>query len=125
MDRPVALQRFGQHLFVVRPLRRRQAVDRKAQAAHADLRQVLPIVRRHLDRRRYPRDAAQAIGLDPHLLLSRPAGPPDAAAVAYVRPMVEKASLALSVNEAWLMLACVALLGLLLVPFARDCDKSL
>jgi DHA2 family multidrug resistance protein len=69
--------------------------------------------------------AAQAIGLDPHLLLSRPAGPPDAAAVAYVRPMVEKASLALSVNEAWLMLACVALVGLLLVPFARDCDKSL
>ena len=69
--------------------------------------------------------AAQAIGLDSKLLLSHPAGPPDAAAIAYVRPMVEKASLALSVNEAWLMLACVALVGLLLVPFARDCDKSL
>jgi len=64
--------------------------------------------------------AAQAIGLDPHLLLSRPPGPPDAAAIAYVRPMVEKASLALSVNEAWAMLACVAIIGLLLVPFARD-----
>jgi len=40
--------------------------------------------------------------------------------VAFVRPMVEKASLALCVNEAWAMLACVAIVGVLLVPFARD-----
>lgn len=64
--------------------------------------------------------AAQAIGLDPRLLLDRPPGPPDAAAVAFVRPLVERASLALCVNEAWAMLACVAIVGLLLVPFARD-----
>jgi MFS transporter, DHA2 family, multidrug resistance protein len=64
--------------------------------------------------------AASAIGLDPSLLLNRPPGPPDDAAIAYVRPMVEKASLALCVNEAWAMLACVAIAGLLLVPFARD-----
>ncbi len=64
--------------------------------------------------------AAKAIGLDPALLANRPTGPPDDAAVALVRPMVEKASLALSVNEAWAMLACVAILALLLVPFARD-----
>ena len=64
--------------------------------------------------------AAKAIGLDPVLLASRPPGPPDAAAVAFVRPMVEKASLALCVNEAWAMLACVAIAGLLLVPLARD-----
>jgi MFS transporter, DHA2 family, multidrug resistance protein len=68
--------------------------------------------------------AAQAIGLSPKLLLERPPGPPDDAAIAYVRPMVEKASLALCVNEAWLLLACVALIGLLLVPFARDVEKS-
>jgi MFS transporter, DHA2 family, multidrug resistance protein len=68
--------------------------------------------------------AAQAIGLDPKLLLNRPVGPPDEAAIAYVRPMVEKASLALCVNEAWLLLACVALIGLLLVPFAHDVEKS-
>jgi len=37
--------------------------------------------------------------------------------------MVEKAALALSVNEAWAMLACVAILGLLVVPFARDPAK--
>jgi DHA2 family multidrug resistance protein len=34
--------------------------------------------------------------------------------------MIEKASLALSINEAWAMLAGVALVGLLLVPFGRD-----
>ena len=64
--------------------------------------------------------AATAIGLDPALLANRPPGPPDDAAVAFVRPLVEKASLALSINEAWAMLACVAIVGLLLVPFARD-----
>jgi MFS transporter, DHA2 family, multidrug resistance protein len=64
--------------------------------------------------------AARAIGLDPSLLANRPPGPPDDAAIAFVRPMVEKASLALTVNEAWAMLACVAIAGLLLVPFARD-----
>jgi DHA2 family multidrug resistance protein len=64
--------------------------------------------------------AATAIGLDPALLANRPPGPPNDAAVAFVRPLVEKASLALSINEAWAMLACVAIVGLLLVPFARD-----
>ena len=53
----------------------------------------------------------QAIGLDPALLANRPPGPPDEAAIAFVRPLVEKASLALCVNEAWAMLACVAMIG--------------
>jgi DHA2 family multidrug resistance protein len=66
--------------------------------------------------------AAAAIGLDPALLANRPPGPPDEAAIAFVRPLVEKASLALSVNEAWAMLACVAVVGVLLVPFVRDAD---
>jgi DHA2 family multidrug resistance protein len=64
--------------------------------------------------------AAKAIGLDPSLLLNRAPGPPDDAAIAFVRPMVERASLALTANEAWAMLALVAIAGLLLVPFARD-----
>jgi MFS transporter, DHA2 family, multidrug resistance protein len=42
--------------------------------------------------------AATAIGLDPSLLLNRAAGPPSDAEIAYVRPLVEKASLALCVN---------------------------
>jgi DHA2 family multidrug resistance protein len=62
--------------------------------------------------------AAQAIGLDVKLFLHRPAGVTDSAAEAFVRPMVERAALALSVNEAWLLLAAAALLGLLLVALA-------
>ncbi|SDC84545.1 MFS transporter, DHA2 family, multidrug resistance protein [Bradyrhizobium brasilense] len=64
--------------------------------------------------------AAQAIGLDPKLLIDRPPGLPDDATVAFIRPLVERASLALTANEAWAMLACVAIVGLLLVPFASD-----
>ena len=67
--------------------------------------------------------AAKAIGLKLSLFLNRPPGPPDAEAIAFVRPMVEKASLALCVNEAWAMLAGVAVVGLLLVPLARDSAK--
>ena len=33
-------------------------------------------------------------------------------------PMIEQAALAASANEAWALLASVALLGLLLIPFA-------
>jgi DHA2 family multidrug resistance protein len=64
--------------------------------------------------------AAKAIGLSATLFANRPPGPPDEATVAFVRPMVESASLALCINESWAMLACVAIAGLLLVPFARD-----
>jgi MFS transporter, DHA2 family, multidrug resistance protein len=69
--------------------------------------------------------AATAIGLDPKLLLDRASGPPTAAEIAYARPFVERAALALSVNEAWMMLACVALVALLLVPLARDTEAKL
>jgi MFS transporter, DHA2 family, multidrug resistance protein len=62
--------------------------------------------------------AAQAIGLDVQLFTHRPSGMTDAAVEAYVRPMVERAAFALSTNEAWALLAGVALIGLLLVPFA-------
>ncbi len=62
--------------------------------------------------------AAQAIGLDLKLFLHRPPDVSDAAVEAYVRPMVERAAFALSVNEAWALLAAVALIGLMLVPLA-------
>jgi DHA2 family multidrug resistance protein len=38
--------------------------------------------------------------------------------------MVEKAAFAISTNEAWALLACAALLGLLLVPFAGRPPQS-
>src|SRR6201996_2513615 len=62
--------------------------------------------------------AAQAIGLDVQLFLHHPPDITDATAEAYVRPLVERAAFALSVNEAWALLAIVALIGLLLVPLA-------
>ena len=68
--------------------------------------------------------AAQAIGLDLNLFTHRPADVSDATVEAYVRPMVEKAAFALSTNEAWALLACAALLGLLLVPFAGPLPQS-
>jgi DHA2 family multidrug resistance protein len=51
--------------------------------------------------------AAQAIGLDQL--------PPDLSAAG---SLIERAALAASANEAWALLALVALLGLLLIPFA-------
>jgi MFS transporter, DHA2 family, multidrug resistance protein len=74
--------------------------------------------------------AAQAIGLDLKLFLHRPPDVSDASVEAYLRPMVEKAAFALSTNEAWALLACAALIGLLLVPLAgplpqrRDSDAG-
>src|SRR6266699_4754267 len=62
--------------------------------------------------------AARASGLDRELFTHRPPDVSDATIEAYLRPMVEKAAFALSTNEAWTLLACTALLGLLLVPFA-------
>jgi MFS transporter, DHA2 family, multidrug resistance protein len=62
--------------------------------------------------------AAQAIGLDLQLFSHPPAGVSEATVEGYVRPMVERAAFALSTNEAWALLAAVALLGLLLVPLA-------
>ncbi|MFZ2160052.1 MAG: DHA2 family efflux MFS transporter permease subunit [Bradyrhizobium sp.] len=52
--------------------------------------------------------AAQAIGLDRI--------PPDLSAV---RSMIDQAALATSANEAWALLASVALVGLLLIPLAK------
>jgi MFS transporter, DHA2 family, multidrug resistance protein len=68
--------------------------------------------------------AAQAIGLDLKLFAHRPPNVSDATVEAYLRPMVEKAAFALSNHEAWALLACVALVGLLLIPFAGPPPRS-
>ena len=59
--------------------------------------------------------AARAIGLDVELFLHPPPDATQAAIGAYVRPMVERAAFAMSVNEAWALLAAVAAAGLVLV----------
>jgi DHA2 family multidrug resistance protein len=62
--------------------------------------------------------AAQAIGLDVQLFLHPPADATQATIEAYVRPMVERAAFAMSVNEAWALLAAVAIAAFGLVWFA-------
>ncbi len=62
--------------------------------------------------------------LDVHLFTHRPPDASDATVEAYVRPMVEKAALALSTNEAWALLAIVTPIGLLLVPLAGKPPQS-
>jgi DHA2 family multidrug resistance protein len=56
--------------------------------------------------------AASAIGLPPSLVTQRAAGPIDAATVAYLKPLVEKAALVASANEAWILLSAFSLIGL-------------
>jgi DHA2 family multidrug resistance protein len=68
--------------------------------------------------------AAKAIGLDLELFTHRPPDVSDATVEAHLRPMVEKAAFAVSTNEAWALLACAALLGLLLVAFAGAPPQS-
>jgi len=59
--------------------------------------------------------AAKAIGLDEQLFLHPPPDVTPATIEAYVRPMVERAAFAMSVNEAWALLAAVACAALVLV----------
>jgi DHA2 family multidrug resistance protein len=68
--------------------------------------------------------AAQAIGLDVNLFMHRPPDVSDATVEAYVRPMVERTAFAISSNEAWALLAFVALIGLLCIPFAGEPPKA-
>ena len=63
--------------------------------------------------------AAQTIGLDLALFTHRPAGVSDATIEAYVRPLVEKAALASSANEAWMLLAAIAAIAAVLPAFAE------
>jgi len=70
--------------------------------------------------------AAKAIGLDVQLFLHPPPDVTQAAIEAYVRPMVERAAFAISVNEAWALLAVIAIVALALVwCLGKPNDKRL
>jgi DHA2 family multidrug resistance protein len=60
---------------------------------------------------------AKAIGLDVQVFLHPPPDVTQATIESYVRPMVERAAFAMSVNEAWALLSAVALIALALVWF--------
>src|SRR3569833_3393565 len=63
--------------------------------------------------------AADAIGLSPSLLLNR-SGPPTDAEIAFVRPKKKQTTKTHNNNKTKTTLAAIAIIGLLLVPFARD-----
>ena len=69
--------------------------------------------------------AAKAIGLDVQLFLHPPPDVTQSTIEAYVRPMVERAAFAMSVNEAWALLSAVAIVALLLVWFVGKPVKEL
>jgi len=61
-------------------------------------------------------DAARLAGLPVRLFHNHAMGPVDPVTRAMIEPMVRKAALTQSCNEAWLVLGVLFLLALLLVP---------
>ncbi|MGH6879101.1 MAG: MFS transporter, partial [Rhizomicrobium sp.] len=65
------------------------------------------------------RDAARFVGLPLAQFHNVPLGPIDPLTKAIVKPLVERAALTQSFNEAWLMLGAVFVLALCILPFLR------
>jgi DHA2 family multidrug resistance protein len=63
-------------------------------------------------------ETGRLIGLPDGLLRGEPIGDVTPSMAAAVRPLIDKASLVASINEAWAMLAGLIVLGLLALPFA-------
>ncbi|AWB49336.1 MFS transporter [Gemmobacter aquarius] len=64
-------------------------------------------------------DAARFIGIPEAMITALPSGPIDPASMAMLAPLLEKASLTMAINEAWLMIALLTLVALMCVPFAQ------
>ena len=69
-------------------------------------------------------ETAKFVGIPLDLFAARPAGPLDADTTAMLQPLVEKAALAQSINEAWAMIAVLTILALVCIPFARRAVPS-
>jgi DHA2 family multidrug resistance protein len=63
-------------------------------------------------------ETGRIIGLPAGLLRGQPLGEITPQMEAAVRPLIEKASLVASINEAWALLAALTMLGLMALPFA-------
>jgi DHA2 family multidrug resistance protein len=61
---------------------------------------------------------AAFVGLQTDRFVGKPLGPIDDATKEMVRPLVERAALVMSINEAWALMAVVTLLALAALPFA-------
>ncbi|MCZ8108581.1 MAG: DHA2 family efflux MFS transporter permease subunit [Burkholderiales bacterium] len=67
-------------------------------------------------------ETARFIGLPSELMAARAPGPIDAEAAELLRPLIEKAALVQSINEAWALIAILTLAALAFVPFARKAE---
>ena len=61
----------------------------------------------------------QFLGIPDAMVATLPSGPPDAATLGMLAPLVEKAALTAAINDAWLMIAILTIAALVCVPFAR------
>lgn len=64
-------------------------------------------------------EAARIVGLPVEYFHGQDMGPVDATMRAYAEPLIKKAALAESFNEAWLLIGALFALSLLVVPFMR------
>jgi DHA2 family multidrug resistance protein len=62
---------------------------------------------------------AKFVGIPVDLFVNRPAGPPDEATREFLRPLVEKAAMTWSINEAWALIAVLTAAALISIPFAK------
>ena len=78
-----------------------------------------------LSRRLAAGDVATAkfVGVPMDLFLNRPPGPPDEMTIEFLRPLVEKAAMTQSINEAWALVAILTAAALISVPFATPRRK--
>jgi DHA2 family multidrug resistance protein len=63
---------------------------------------------------------ARFVGLPLDLFKNRPPGPLDAGTIEFLRPLVEKAALVQSINDAWALVAGLTFAALLCIPFATN-----
>jgi DHA2 family multidrug resistance protein len=65
-------------------------------------------------------ETARFLGLSLDTFAARAAAPVDAATQALLKPIVERAAMAQSINEAWAMVAVLTAAAIVCVPFARS-----
>jgi DHA2 family multidrug resistance protein len=66
--------------------------------------------------------AAALVGLPTQYFHGQPMGPADASMRAFVEPMIQKAALVQSFNEAWIVIGALFILALFALPFVRARD---
>ncbi|MDZ4791481.1 MAG: DHA2 family efflux MFS transporter permease subunit [Hyphomicrobiales bacterium] len=69
-------------------------------------------------------DTAISIGIPLEMMANRVPGPLDPQVMAFLQPMIEKAALVHSINEAWALIAILTIIALAFVPFAKKSDHD-